>query len=479
MILQRGTGVVLFLLIMSFLGLTGCLKEDEVSTDPALKLEFSTDTVVFDTVFTTIGSSMRSLVIRNTASSRINISKISLARGKASPFRLNIDGTPTEEYTNLEIGANDSAYIFVKVTIDPNNASSPLVESDSIVFLTNGNIQDVKLVAWGQDAYFHLNETFTGDLTLPDDKPHVIYGKLIAESGCNLSVVEGTKLYFHNSSSLEIHAGASLTVSGSLEKPVLFTGDRLEDFYLDKPGMWEGIWLAKGSKNISFTYAEITNAKVGIQADSIGMDGTDPLRLHNCMIHNMINFSIRATKSRVIATNCQITNSGGNVISIENGGDYDFRNSTIARYFNGRGYPALSISNYATDKDGNKLPGELTAAYFGNCIITGNQYSEIELNELEGTAFNFKFDQCLVQWDKELYSKYEGNFTNCISNESAEFTDPYTNNFQLDTLSFAIDAASLDIINSTVPSIILDRKGVSRLEDGFPDLGAYERVEIE
>ncbi|MFN8133989.1 MAG: choice-of-anchor Q domain-containing protein [Bacteroidales bacterium] len=51
------------------------------------------------------------------------------------------------------------------------------------------------------------------------------------------------------------------------------------------------------------------------------------------------------------------------------------------------------------------------------------------------------------------------------------------NNFQLDTLSFAIDAASSSIINATVPDIKLDRKGVSRLVPGPPDLGAYERVE--
>ena len=478
MTIKQTAGALFFLVTITLMVFSGCLKEEELNTDPAFKLGFSTDTVVFDTVFTTIGSSMRSLVIRNPGNERINISRISLARGKSSPFRLNIDGTATEEYTDLEIAANDSAYIFVKVTIDPNNVNAPLIESDSIVFVTNGNMQDVKLVAWGQDAYFHIDVTLTGDITLPDDKPHVIYGKLIAGSGCNLIITEGTKLYFHKGSSLEIHSGASLQVTGTLEKPVTFTGDRLEDYYLDKPGMWEGIWLEEGSKNISFTYAEITNAKVGIQADSIGMDGSEPLRLHNCMIHNIINYGIRAIKTRLVATNCQITNCGGNVVSIENGGDYDFRNCTIARYFNGRGYPALTISNYAIDTTGKKIPAELTEAYFGNCIITGNQSGEISLNELEGTTFNFQFEQCLVQWDEKFYEEYNSNFLNCISNKEAKFIDPYTNDFQLDTLSYAIDAASITIINNTVPAIIFDRKGISRFEHGLPDMGVYERVEI-
>jgi hypothetical protein len=476
MTMNRTVKSGLFLLITAIIAFSGCRK-DELNTDPKFRLGFSTDTVMFDTVFTTIGSSIQSLVIRNTGNSRINISKITLARGKTSPFRLNIDGTPTEEFRDLEIGPNDSAYIFVKVTIDPNNADSPLIESDSIVFETNGNFQDVKLVAWGQDAYFHTDAILSGDVTLPADKPHVVYGKLTAGNGCRLNILAGTKLYFHNGSSLEVRTGASIVVAGTLENPVTFTGDRLEDYYLDKPGLWDGIWLEKDCKNVSFTYAEITNAKVGIEADTFGFTNGDTLNIHNCLIHNMTNYGIRAIRSRICATNCQITNCGGNVVSIEEGGSYDFRNCTLARYFSGRGYPALSINNFGLGEQSIKSPFPLVNAYFGNCIITGDQGNELDLNELEGTTFNFQFDNCLVQWDKSYYSKYEAHFSNCISNDYARFIDSTKNNFQLDTLSVAIDAASITIINNTVPDITHDRKGVSRLIPGPPDLGAYERVE--
>jgi len=476
MTLKKSARAILIILIFSILAYSGCTK-DELNTDPGFSLEFSTDTVMFDTVFTTIGSITRQLVVRNTGNSRINISKIILARGNASPFRLNIDGTATGIYNNLEIGPKDSAYIFVKVTIDPNNENNPLIENDLIIFETNGNIQNVQLVAWGQDAYFHLNTVLTGNVTLPDDKPHVVYGRLTADKNCNLTIAAGTRIYFHNSSSLEIRSGASLNVTGTLEKPVIFTSDRLDDDYLDIPGLWDGIWLESGSKNISFTYAEITNAIVGIQADSCGFADGEPLRLHNCMINNMKNYGILATQSRIVATNCQITNCGGNVISIEQGGNYDFRNSTLANYFGGKGYPAVSISNYSVDTLSKKIAGELTAAYFGNCIITGNRQDEIDFYELDGTAFNFQFDQCLVNWNKE--KTYETKFVNCIFNKEAKFIDPYINNFQLDTLSFAIDAASLNIITNTIPDITIDRKGVSRLVPGPPDLGAYERVEMK
>jgi len=300
---------------------------------------------------------------------------------------------------------------------------------------------------------------------------------MTAGNNCNLTILAGTHIYFHNSSSLEIRSGASLKVEGTIEKPVIFTSDRLDDDYLDIPGLWDGIWLEGGCKNIRFTYAEITNAIVAIQADSCGFADGEPLRLHNCMINNIKNYGIRSTQSQIVSTNCQITNCGGNVLSIEQGGNYDFRNCTLANYFSGKGYPAVSISNYSIDTLYKKIAGELTGAYFGNCIITGNRQDEIDFYELDGTEFHFQFDQCLVN----LYNKkpYEQNFVNCIFNMEAKFKDPYTNNFELDTLSFATDAASLNIITNTVPDITTDRKGISRLIPGPPDLGAYERVEIK
>ena len=45
-----------------------------------------------------------------------------------------------------------TAFIFfVEVTIDPNGQNLPMVVKDSIEFVTNMNLQDVDLVAWGQD----------------------------------------------------------------------------------------------------------------------------------------------------------------------------------------------------------------------------------------------------------------------------------------------------------------------------------------
>ena len=55
-------------------------------------LTFSVDTIVFDTVFTTVGSTTKQFKIYNPSSKSIQIDEIELMGGDQSPFRLNVDG---------------------------------------------------------------------------------------------------------------------------------------------------------------------------------------------------------------------------------------------------------------------------------------------------------------------------------------------------------------------------------------------------
>ena len=65
-----------------------------------------------------------------------------------------MDGLTGTQLQNVEVGAKDSLFAFVEVTVDPNGGTNPMLITDSLVFETNGVVQDVDLVAYGQDAYF-------------------------------------------------------------------------------------------------------------------------------------------------------------------------------------------------------------------------------------------------------------------------------------------------------------------------------------
>ena len=152
-----------FLFLFAITIFNSCRKEEKITSDPSAKLEFSGDTVLFDTVFTTVGSTVASFLVYNPNDKKVVISSIQLAGGETSQFRLNIDGVPGASASNVEISGHDSLFIFVEVNIDPTNALSPFLVKDSILFSTNGNVQDIKLLAYGQDAhYFHPNTHIPG-----------------------------------------------------------------------------------------------------------------------------------------------------------------------------------------------------------------------------------------------------------------------------------------------------------------------------
>ena len=114
-------------------------KKDAVITDPSAKLHFTTDTVMFDTVFTTIGSTTHNFRVHNRNKKAIVISSIELAGGVSSLFRINVDGISGTTFSDVQIPAEDSIYIFVEVTIDQTAGVLPFIINDSIIFVTNSN----------------------------------------------------------------------------------------------------------------------------------------------------------------------------------------------------------------------------------------------------------------------------------------------------------------------------------------------------
>ena len=101
-----------------------CQKE-RFTFSPEAALEFSTDTLRFDTVFTQLGSATRYFKVYNRHNKSIGIASISLENGSDSLFNLNSDGVSGNRQRDIEIAPNDSLYVFAEVTINPNNQDNP------------------------------------------------------------------------------------------------------------------------------------------------------------------------------------------------------------------------------------------------------------------------------------------------------------------------------------------------------------------
>jgi len=474
----------LYLLIFPVLivWLASCERED-ISSNPSLKLKFSKDTVMFDTVFTTIGSSTQYFKVYNRNSHDLRLSSIQLAGGTSSFFRINIDGVAAAKVEDVTIRRNDSLFVFVEVTVDPNNQNSPLLVADSVVFITNGNVQDVKLVAWGQDIHLINAETLESNLTFTPDKPYLIYDYLYVKPNVELKISAGAKLYFHNNAQLVV--SGTLTVDGEYERPVTFEGDRREIFYRDKAGQWGGVWLYAGSKYNQIKWAEIRNAINGLIVDTCVTTDAPTLKISNTKIENVSSIGLYSRGSKIDADNCLFSNAGQVSVALTMGGAYNFYHCTIANYWGQYIYrkgPALLLNNYYLYQlipNGPVLvePRDIEGASFNNCIIYGSRDQEFEIDnsykgQVVSASMNYNFDHCILKVPYNFITD-PAKFAS-VTNDNPKFKDPWALNFQLDTLSPAKDKG----LKAYAELYPIDLKNISHLLDAIgPDLGAYERRE--
>ena len=468
----------IFAVALVFITLFSC-EDDGYMSSPDAHLKFSTDTVAFDTIFTTIGSTTQRFSVRNPYEEPVLISSIRLAGGEMSNFRLNINGVLDNELYDVEVPGHDSIYIFVEVTIDPTGQNLPMVVQDSIIFTTNTNLQKVKLVAYGQDFNLIKGETI-GTTIWTADKPYLVYDYALVDSTATLTIEPGTKIYFHKDAGLYVKG--TVIADGTFEEPIQFLSDRLETSYKNVPDQWNTILLFSGSHDNVFNFVTIKNANIGLQVGTIEHEGYASVRLTNSKIENMAYAGLFALKSKIYGYNDVIANCGFYAAALLVGGEYEFYHTTVANYWGNYGSKARSTSSLVLSNvlvvegsDGSKttFKGDLEKAIFGNSIVYGNIRNELELGDNGEGAFNYLFDHCILQVPDTMKTSDKNHFNEVMKGIDPQFVDPFDNyNYELDSLSAAIDAGSAEYAKR-FPVDILNE---DRNADAGPDLGAYERV---
>ena len=474
----------LLILIGFKLVLTACRQENPVSDDPSHRLQFSVDTVLFDTVFTSLGSSTHHLVLYNPYPQDLVISEVRLMGGEPSRFKFNLDGEAGTVFHDKRIPANDSLYAFLTVTIDPTDDNTPFVVEDSLLFVTNGNVQQIPLVAWGQNARYIVGDQTVSILRYPytivadsletthwtNELPYVIYGYALINSWGTLHIHEGTHIHIHDKSGIVSWSEGQLIVEGSIEQPVVIEGDRLEPYFRNEPGQWDRIWLqeCRPGADHRIEHAIIRNGYIGVQAESFLKATQAALRIENTVIENHTGIGLYGLYYAIEANNLVIDNCGQYGLAVQIGGDYVLRHTTIGNHWwqGVRTTPSLVFNNYYDDDEGrNEFPFHFE---MGNSIVYGTATNEF-VTDLSGQEVDtaYLFDHCLFKTDR--FQGTSPGFVNCLFNQDPLFADPRNYDFHLsDALSPAVGAGS-PLIGAQVP---YDLEGKSRL--GTPDLGAYQ-----
>lgn len=477
-----------YILLMVCL-LTAC-EAERLSDDPNLHLSFSVDSINFDTVFTTIGSSTKQVLVYNHNKNAVEISSITHA---SKYFYINLDGENKEELLrNVRIEGGDSLFMFVRVEIDPQSSNSPVLIEDTLLFAVNGHTDILPMRAYGQNVHIiqtpQLRTNYTTPVTFTATKPYLIFDTIVALD--KLIIEPGASLYLHNNTS--IYAFSDVEAQGTQQQPIRILGDRTDRLFDNVPyayasGQWGGVFLmhvqGEPVSQYVLNHVELQSGTIGLYCQSEDMQLRSSLQLLNSRIHNCSAYGLVLINTDAEVANSEISNCASFCV-YSAGGHQVLTHNTIASYF-GYPYTTINIHNhsredvpavYIYNEIDSCAPSDLS---IHNCIITGansnNLLTAVELTddypgEITGNYLKADTLHVMCCHDNVYAQDSDSVFTNIFY----RYGEYKYYNFHLHNESPARQIAD-SILALPYP---YDRDGLSR-QQVKPDAGCYQYTEHE
>lgn len=463
----------------------------------AQPLRFSVDTVYLDPVFSETQSSSHLIKIYNTSNKNIKIPQLTLGKGEQSYFNLLVEGKSGKQFSNVELLAKDSLYVFIHTLgkADPN--AKEFLYTDQLRVLGNTQPQSIELVTLIKDAYFLHPEKveqqvlhsvkledettiegfYLGDtnvhakntLRLDNAKPYVVYGYAIIPENKTLYLEAGTQLYFHENSGIIGLKGSAIQAHGTLENPIIFRHDRLEASYTYTAGLWSGIRLQNPGASI-LDHVYIEQAKIGLYLDH-AVDFT----LKNTQLYNHSYTALEAINSTIVGQNVVAATTQNATVVLRHGGNYLFQHCTFSNSGFRPDQHALRIDNnpetpFERILIQNSLIHSAIAqsfAFIGEEAPTGVRF---ESNALKDTSKRSATTSIYNYANEGIYLNNSILDTPALA--TVDFQDPKKNLFYYSSLMTHLIGKGNRTIAGDVPQ---DLNGIDRRN--APDLGAYQHIE--
>jgi hypothetical protein len=265
-------------------------RSPEFSADNDATLNF-TSYIGFDTLLAPMGSVTGWFTVHNRSRHNILINQISLLRGDASPFIINIDGQP-QYAAGVRLAKYDSMFIFVAMRRDATSDAMRTL-SDSVVFTVNGNAQYFPLSVCARGATVWRDTIITQDVYFRNSLPHLFTGNVTIADNVVAVIDSGCEMLFDYAKGMVVKG--RLQVRGSAERPVLFAHTRYRDpWYAYEPGQWAGLAFGSTSADNEIAHVTITGATRAIYVeDTLQTNGSSAnLTLRRCtLLHNGVKTS--------------------------------------------------------------------------------------------------------------------------------------------------------------------------------------------
>jgi hypothetical protein len=452
---------------MLLLNLSSCIKNQEFT--PNAKLQISTDTLFFDTLFTrqpTTGtypiSVTKLLYVKNPSSLWVK-ADFEVAGGPNSPYRMNVDGISGNSIKGIEIAPNDSVFLFVQCKLEANNETQPMLVLDSIYSRVGTQSSKLILAAYGWDAHY-VKDSILADQTIWSDKtkPYVIIDGAYVAPNNTFTIEEGVHVYSSARSGLFVFG--NLRIKGSATQRVKFQGDKPMSRFQNLPNQWYGMFVLPGG-TADIAYADITNAIIGLRADSQSLGINPCVTLQNTRIQYCGQACLIGVTGAIKAENCLFADAGSYTFLGYFGGRYEFNHCTFAEhsYFTNRNAGHFGLTN--TLRDGNGFLIDTRDAYLSlnHSIIWGYKTEELAFDASDRSRFDLLDGNYNLLKTENKDSYFQANTH--LFNQNPKFMDIRNGDYHLDTNSSAIN--KIPILNTT-----LDLEGTQRTPPA--DIGAYE-----
>ncbi len=434
--------------------------EDGFTSSPSDQPDFSVDTLRLGTVFTGEGTATNRFVVRNRHSKGLSISSISLSGEAADCFRLNVDGMSGRSFSDVEIRAKDSIYIFVEATFPVHGMIEEQLREATLDFVTNGVQRSVVLTASGLDVTNISTLIIDSDESWSSAIPYRVLDSIVVEEGATLSLEEGVRVMLHDGASMRVHG--NLKAKGTPDNPVIISGDRtgnvVGQISFDLMSrQWDGIYLTPGA-SANLDGVIIKNSCNGVVAEDAD------IYLRNSVLRNSGTTDLLMVGGKVTAVGCEFSEAGEHLVLLA-GGTHTFNHCTFANNYlfaSMRG-AAVMLRHLSPDKAEPDLTDTpYTDADFSNCIIYGLG-GEVSPGNLTGAAVTLR--RCLLG----SKGSDDDNFINCLWESDPLYRTvraDYIFDYRLLPDSPAIQGADRSL---TRDDATVDRYGVTR----SAELGAY------
>lgn len=263
------------LLALGALLTIGCNKQH----GPRGRIYFTVDTVRFDTVMHSRVSSIRKVSLRNDGNRPVQLEQVRLEGSRVEAFHVIVDGVPYNDFKGAAIPGGDSL-IFVLSMYTREYIPDVFEQLDvQMAVKVAGSTASLPIRGWNA-GWRELQPVIESDLVVPRGGIRYVSTQTEVLPTGSLTLEPGATVLFGDGARLLVKG--RLVARGAVDARVSLLPQRMEPYYMRKPGQWSGVAVEAGSRGVELTHVDIRCAVVGLQVQ--GKPAGGAVRLENSRV---------------------------------------------------------------------------------------------------------------------------------------------------------------------------------------------------